>query len=173
MGDLQASIDLRALAEELADKTEGTNNVVIDGPDHTSNGVQRSHSSSATSTVVPRMSSRGVKRKAVGGLRPARTVVSDVDEAESECEIQDDERNDERQQSSSIRRLQCDVRNFPQRRKQPPKKPSLKPSTLDKLIQGVWEQIFGSIRFDPQTMVCNKCFNSLFKLLACLVSTNV
>ena len=99
--------------------------------------------------------------------------MSDIDEAESEGGVQDDECNDGQPQSSSTRRLQCDVRSFPQRRKQPPKKPSLKPSTLDKLIQGVWEQIFGSIRFDPQTMVCNEYFTLLFYLFAGIASENV
>lgn len=160
------------MAQELADKTEGTNNVDSGGLNRATDAVQRGHSSSATSATAPRMSSRNVKRKAVGGLRPARTSMSDVDDTESGGEAQDSEGNGRQQRRSPTRRLQCDTRNFPQRRKQPPKKPSLKPSTLDKLIQGVWEQIFGSIRFDPQTMVCNKYSILLSYLHACTASAN-
>ena len=118
---------------------------------------------------MPRMSGRTLKRKAVGGLRPARAVISGIDEVESDSEAEDEHNNvqqqqQQQQQSYSTRQLQSDVRSFPQRRKQPPKKPSLKPSTLDKLIQGVWEQIYGSIRFDPQTMVWNWRFSRIWSI---------
>ena len=91
--------------------------------------------------------------------------MSEMSEDGSESESEDERDNGQQQQPeqqqqqiNSTRRLQSDVRSFPQRRKQPPKKPSLKPSTLDKLIQGVWEQIYGSIRFDPRTMVRDQRF---------------
>ena len=88
------------------------------------------------------------RRKAIGGLRPARTVFSDVEENGDTTE-----EHKAQEKSTSVRHLQSDVRFFPQRRKRPPKQPSLQPSTLDRLIQSVWEQIYGNIKFDPQLMV--------------------
>lgn len=42
---------------------------------------------------------------------------------------------------------------FPKRRKQQPTGHVLQPSTLDKLIRGIWEQIHGSLSLDPQNLL--------------------
>jgi ATP-dependent RNA helicase DDX49/DBP8 len=53
----------------------------------------------------------------------------------------------------SQRQMQPDDRSFPKRRKLKSSTFSLQPSTLDKLIIGIWEQIHGSINLDPGGML--------------------
>lgn len=50
--------------------------------------------------------------------------------------------------NNSQRQMQVDHRSFPRRRPLHPETPPLKPTTLDKLIVGIWEGIHGSITID-------------------------
>lgn len=72
------------------------------------------------------------QRKDLSGLRPAKVNVAAV-EAEADSQ---------RQMHSGDK--------FPKRRKLKPVGHFLKPSTLDKLIGGIWEQIHGDIDLSPQ-----------------------
>lgn len=86
-------------------------------------------------------SSEAVKRrKLTGGLRLAPTQ-------------QNSPRDPENPESTSGRQLQSTARHFPQRKPASRDEHALKPSTLNKLIVGVWEQIFSSIRFDMSAVV--------------------
>ncbi|KAF2090875.1 SET domain-containing protein, partial [Saccharata proteae CBS 121410] len=80
------------------------------------------------------------RRKATGGLRIARSG-----QGENSTETSDRE--------SSIRQLESGGRNFPQRKKNGPKNPQLQPSTLDRFIIGIFEQIHGPINLDPQVVM--------------------
>ncbi|KAJ0114777.1 set domain-containing protein [Diaporthe amygdali] len=81
--------------------------------------------------------SAGRQRRPLGGLRPARRDQSSVD--------LEPEPTSQRQISSGDK--------FPKRRKQQPTGHVLQPSTLDKLIRGIWEQIHGSLSLDPQNLL--------------------
>ena len=50
------------------------------------------------------------------------------------------------------RQIASDTRSFPKRRKVVPDKFVFQPSTLDKLIIGIWEQIHGTLDINPQIM---------------------
>ena len=54
---------------------------------------------------------------------------------------------------AKIRRLNAEGKTFPQRRK-PNSDAKMEPSSLDKLIRGIWEQIHGSLSFDLKHVVC-------------------
>jgi hypothetical protein len=81
--------------------------------------------------------SAGRSRRPLGGLRPARREQNSVD--------LEDEPGCQRQISTGDK--------FPKRRKQQPTGHVLQPSTLDKLIRGIWEQIHGSLGLDPQNLL--------------------
>jgi ATP-dependent RNA helicase DDX49/DBP8 len=72
-----------------------------------------------------------VHRRGVGGLRilQGQSVEEDVGESQ--------------------RQMQTDNRSFPKRRKIVSESFVLQPSTLDKLIMGIWEQIHGTLNLDP------------------------
>ncbi|KAH9909947.1 hypothetical protein F4778DRAFT_713477 [Xylariomycetidae sp. FL2044] len=73
-------------------------------------------------------------RKAISSLRPTRGEVP---------VIEDD----------TQRTMQISNSSFPKRRKVEPVGYALKPSTLDKLIVGIWEQIHGGIVIDPKELL--------------------
>ncbi|CAJ2510307.1 Uu.00g050100.m01.CDS01 [Anthostomella pinea] len=75
-----------------------------------------------------------ISRKAISGLRPSRGDVPLVE-------------------NNTQRQMQIADGNFPKRRKAESVGYALKPSTLDKLIVGIWEQIHGGISIDPQGLM--------------------
>lgn len=79
---------------------------------------------------------RPFKRRAIGGLR----VSSSSNPAGVES-------------VSASRRLESDVRVFPQRKKRLPETPSLQPSSVQKFINGIWESIFSGNRLDPVEVI--------------------
>jgi len=52
-----------------------------------------------------------------------------------------------------------DVRQFPQRKKNRNEDlpPALQPTSLHKLVHGIWEQIYGGVNFDLSALVCFCC----------------
>lgn len=72
--------------------------------------------------------------KGTGGLRLARSDSNLVEDTDSQRQIHSGDK-------------------FPKRRKVKPEGHFLQPSTLDKLIGGIWEQIHGTVSLDPQTLV--------------------
>lgn len=74
------------------------------------------------------------RRKGTGGLRVTQTHSIREDLSEHQ------------------RQMQVDTRTFPKRRKIVSEKFVFQPSTLDKLITGIWEQVHGSINLDPQAI---------------------
>jgi hypothetical protein len=55
--------------------------------------------------------------------------------------------------AAKIRRLNAEGKTFPQRRKPQNGDAKMEPSSLDKLIKGIWEQIHGSLSFDLKDVV--------------------
>lgn len=55
--------------------------------------------------------------------------------------------------TNTARRLESDVRVFPQRRKNVGDNPVFQPSSLQKFVKGVWESIYSSIRMDPTEVI--------------------
>ncbi|KAK6071261.1 SET domain-containing protein [Seiridium cupressi] len=78
--------------------------------------------------------SSGGQRKGTGGLRPARSDSAIDEDVDSQRQIHSGDK-------------------FPKRRRVKPEGHFLQPSTLDKLIGGIWEQIHGSLSLDPQSLV--------------------
>ncbi|KAH8682155.1 hypothetical protein BX600DRAFT_35027 [Xylariales sp. PMI_506] len=79
--------------------------------------------------------SNGIRqRKELSGLRPARAGPTVVEAADSQRQIHSGDR-------------------FPKRRKQKAIGHVLQPSTLDKLVGGIWEQLHGSLNLDPQSLL--------------------
>lgn len=72
--------------------------------------------------------------KGTGGLRLARSDSNLVEDTDSQRQIHSGDK-------------------FPKRRKVKPEGHFLQPSTLDKLIGGIWEQIHGSLGLDPQSLM--------------------
>lgn len=74
------------------------------------------------------------RRKGTGGLRitQAQAIREDLSEHQ--------------------RQMQVDSRSHPKRKKVASEKFVFQPSTLDKLIIGIWEQIHGSINLDPKAI---------------------
>lgn len=70
-----------------------------------------------------------------------------------------------------VRRLQADNRKLPQRRTARDE-PALRPSTLNKLVVGIWEQIFGSMSFD-MSVVASEWRTTGFQPSRPLLSDNV
>ncbi|KAI5924426.1 hypothetical protein F4810DRAFT_700759 [Camillea tinctor] len=93
---------------------------------------------STTTAIVTRRSHDGDEdqsvrsRKAISGLRPSRGGDTSI--------IED----------NTQRQMQIAHGSFPKRRKAEPAGYALKPSTLDKLIDGIWEQIHGGMGVNPQ-----------------------
>lgn len=81
------------------------------------------------------------RRKETGGLRLGRPSNPPTASASDETE------------PATGRQIEPETRKFPQRKKVAPKVRPMQPSTLDRLIIGIWEQIHGSISFDPQIVV--------------------
>lgn len=80
----------------------------------------------------PEPSPESNQRKDLSGLRPAKVNAASVEaEADSQRQIHSGDK-------------------FPKRRKVKPVGHFLKPSTLDKLIGGIWEQIHGDIDLSPR-----------------------
>ncbi|KAK0663339.1 SET domain-containing protein [Lasiodiplodia hormozganensis] len=80
------------------------------------------------------------RRKETGGLRLSRPS----------CNPSPNELEEEDSGPAPVRQIEPETKKFPQRKKVAPKVRPLQPSTLDRLIIGIWEQIHGSISFDPQ-----------------------
>ncbi|PVH96778.1 SET domain-containing protein [Periconia macrospinosa] len=78
--------------------------------------------------------SEGSRRRGIGGLRISQSQAYQEDMSEHQ------------------RRMALDNRTFPKRRKIVPEKLVFQPSTLDKLIVGIWEQIHGTLNLDPQAI---------------------
>jgi|SRR5690242_2718621 len=96
-----------------------------------SNLETQSLSSNATEEASDTSDSR---RKGTGGLRISQNQ-----------NIQEDHSEHQRQ-------MQVDTRNFPKRKKVASEKFVFQPSTLDKLIIGIWEQLHSSINLDPKAI---------------------
>jgi ATP-dependent RNA helicase DDX49/DBP8 len=91
----------------------------------------QSHSSDATEEGVDTSDAR---RKGTGGLRISQNQAIQEDLSEHQ------------------RQMQVDTRNFPKRKKIASEKFVFQPSTLDKLIIGIWEQLHGSINLDARAI---------------------
>lgn len=74
------------------------------------------------------------RRRGIGGLRISQSQVYQEDMSEHQ------------------RRMAFDQRTFPKRRKVVPEKLVFQPSTLDKLVIGVWESIHGTLNLDPRAI---------------------
>lgn len=74
------------------------------------------------------------RRRGTGGLRVSQVQTIQEDLSEHQ------------------RRMVSDNRSFPKRRKVAPEKFVFQPSTLDKLIIGIWEQIHGTLNLDPRAI---------------------
>ncbi|KAF2451451.1 SET domain-containing protein [Karstenula rhodostoma CBS 690.94] len=74
------------------------------------------------------------RRRGVGRLRVANTHVIEEDATEHQ------------------RQIATDTRSFPKRRKIASDKFVFRPSTLDKLIIGIWEQLHGTLDLNPQIL---------------------
>ena len=101
------------------------------------------------------------RRKITGGLR-LRPIGSARQSMSPEVEDSD---------QAPVRRLQADNRKLPQRRTARDE-PALRPSTLNKLVVGIWEQIFGSMSFD-MSVVASEWRTTGFQPSRPLLSDNV
>lgn len=77
-------------------------------------------------------------RKATGGLRVR--VAANAEPASGST-------------TNTARRLESDVRVFPQRKKNVGDNPVFQPSSLQKFVKGVWESIYSSIKMDPTDVI--------------------
>ncbi|KAK3299563.1 SET domain-containing protein [Chaetomium fimeti] len=76
------------------------------------------------------------RRKGIGGLRPARPEITVIDGVDSQ------------------RQMQVPARSFPKRMKvDDDAVATLREASLDKFIVGIWEQIYGGIDLDPQSIL--------------------
>ncbi|KAI5204985.1 SET domain-containing protein [Aureobasidium subglaciale] len=155
-GDVSSSIDFGSF--DISPLIESARSSVA-AETHLESSVERIQESQAragheavpSGEYVPRRSSRSrramnndsdsetsKRRKITGGLRLQRPTGSAHQSMSPE--VGDSEQ-------APVRRLQTDVREKPQRRTARDE-PALRPSTLNKLIVGIWEQVFSSMSFD-------------------------
>ncbi|EGP91172.1 uncharacterized protein MYCGRDRAFT_89242 [Zymoseptoria tritici IPO323] len=99
------------------------------------NSPARSLRPRSTSTPHADEDTRPAKRRATGGLR-----IGGADQPRE-------------QYGAVTRRLESDSRVFPQRKKRLPDNPHLQPSTLDKFINGIWENIYSGSKLDPAEVI--------------------
>ena len=99
--------------------------------EHNMMSETQSHSSDAAEEGIDTSDAR---RKGTGGLRISQKQTIQEDHSEHQ------------------RQMQVDTRNFPKRKKVASEKFVFQPSTLDKLIIGIWEQLHGSINLDPKAI---------------------
>ncbi|KAI4665386.1 uncharacterized protein J4E78_002846 [Alternaria triticimaculans] len=95
--------------------------------------MDESHSRDESSSSVQQP--REPRRKGTGGLRVSHTQSS----------FQED-------LSEHQRQMQVDSRSFPKRKKVASEKFVFQPSTLDKLIIGIWEQVHSTLNLDPKAI---------------------
>ena len=82
---------------------------------------------------------RASKRRATGGLRVGTSDATSDSGPQSPNNV--------------IRRLKSDIRVFPQRKKRLPENPHLQPSSLDKLVNGIWDSIYAGTPMDPTEVI--------------------
>lgn len=97
---------------------------------HSHLGEERDPAEDADASLVV----NGPSRKGTGGLRISQQHPIREDLSEHQ------------------RQMQVDSRSFPKRKKVSSDKFVFQPSTLDKLVIGIWEQIHGSINLDPKAI---------------------
>lgn len=125
-------------------KRSASNTVTNDGPSATSDSVGHvipPDGDNGNGTTKPNQdapgesseSAAGLQRRAISGLRPVQATI-DIEPVNSQRQIHSGDK-------------------FPKRRKQQPEKHVLRPSSLDKLIQGIWEQIHGSLDLQPKVLL--------------------
>jgi len=85
------------------------------------------------------------RRKTASGLHPVKQSVS-ASSLTPEAEGNDNE-------PSSVRQLHTETR-FPQRKKPGKDAPVLEPTSTDKLIAGIWKQLFSSVHLTRSSSVC-------------------
>lgn len=135
-----ASIDVATVVGHAPKSGNGPSDVRSYTEDRLSE--PRSSTSSTKETLLSLPSpiadddARPTKRRAIGGLRVSATSDSAGNKP-----------------STTPRRLESDVRVFPQRKKRNPETPSFQPSTISKFINGIWESIFSGNRLDPVEVI--------------------
>jgi hypothetical protein len=95
-----------------------------------SSDKRRQHLLIEDDTTPDNENGRDSSRMAISGLRPSRGGIPVVED-------------------NTQRQMQVVNENFPKRRKAEAIGYALKPSTMDKLITGVWEQLHSSVSIDP------------------------
>lgn len=90
------------------------------------------------------------RHKAVGGLRPSKkpaiALVTEGIDSDNEVDAEDRLRPANVRIEPSIRQLQSDTR-FPQRKRRANDSatPTLQPSSIDKLVSGIWRQVHAPV----------------------------
>ncbi|GAB7358012.1 hypothetical protein MBLNU230_g0177t1 [Neophaeotheca triangularis] len=79
------------------------------------------------------------RRKATGGLRVGGVPSSSLTTQSSSNRV--------------TRHMESDVRVFPQRKKRSSDNPALQPSTLEKFINGVWQNLYSGEKMDPAQVI--------------------
>lgn len=79
------------------------------------------------------------RRKATGGLRVGAAGPSSLATQSSS--------------GSVSRQLESDTRVFPQRKKKTTDNPALQPSTLEKFVNGVWQNLYSGEKMDPAEVI--------------------
>ena len=125
LNDWKASSATREVSEDRIDQAEQESGI-------TRRSCRRQHHSTDSSTAASDNEERqDRRRKAVGGLRlaSASNLTFGITPPRSPS-------------PESARQLRPDMRNFPQRKRQDKEFPhKMQPSTLDKLMTGIWEQL--------------------------------
>ncbi|XPS81130.1 hypothetical protein M3J09_013073 [Ascochyta lentis] len=141
--DAGPSNSLSPRSERVASRTVDLTEMMTPGPSRSPTTLHQdlkmaspnfetlSHSSDVDEDAVDASDSR---RKGTGGLRISQNQAIQEDHSEHQ------------------RQMQVDTRNFPKRKKVASEKFVFQPSTLDKLIIGIWEQVHGSINLDPKAI---------------------
>ncbi|KAK7911120.1 hypothetical protein PG985_013601 [Apiospora marii] len=124
--------DSPALAKPLSSAYEERQLATPAEPERVAAVSEELSSAGNSRNATPEPSPESSQRKDLSGLRPAKVNAASVEaEADSQRQIHSGDK-------------------FPKRRKVKPVGHFLKPSTLDKLIGGIWEQIHGDIDLSPR-----------------------
>ena len=105
------------------------------------NSVQEADNDNAILTPESQAPPSPKRRKTVSSLRPVKQATSATPAPDRE------------DGSSSVRQVHTETR-FPQRKKRAKEGPVLEPTSTDRLISGIWRQLFSPVQLTRLPSVC-------------------
>ncbi|KAI4113113.1 MAG: hypothetical protein LQ345_005840 [Seirophora villosa] len=153
----QGTIDMRNWHNPPSQIVQDTASASLPSPPPTDSCVSHHQRESQTPELDDPLATAPTKRrKIVGGLRLAKAATA--------------QREMSREASpEAARRLQADPKSIPQRKRHRHlETPALRPSSWDKLVQGIWQQIHGPFEFSHERLDTLSAAGDTFRAISSL-----